>query len=139
MAVFNKNAIESSGQTTIIANGTYIKGEFKLSSILHIDGSIEGDVFSDNAVIIGKNGTVKGTITAQRVVVNGQFFGNVKAEYLELLEGGVIVGDIATQNLSIETGAKFNGKSTLLDSQTPEQIELRNNKEMLEVDASEDI
>lgn len=138
MAVFNKNAIDTSNQTTIISAGAFITGEFRISSILHVDGSVEGEVISDNTVIIGKNGILKGSVSAQRVVINGQFFGNITAEYIELLNGGILVGDITARNLSIENGAKFNGKSSQLDDDALQQIVSQSNG-YIEGNASENI
>ena len=40
MAVFNKGNANTA-QTTIISAGTLIKGEMRLSCILHIDGNVE--------------------------------------------------------------------------------------------------
>lgn len=124
MAIFNKgNRDTGHGQTTIISSETFIKGEFKIGCILHIDGTIEGEVASNNTVIIGKNGTAKGMIRAKRLIINGKFFGNVEAEFVEILNGGVMVGDILAKNLGIEVGAKFNGKSGLLDDKDLDMID----------------
>ena len=65
MAIFNKGDANTA-QTTIISSGTLIKGELHLSCILHIDGNVEGDVISDNTVVIGKNGTARGSIRVCR-------------------------------------------------------------------------
>ena len=112
MAIFNKGDANTA-QTTIISSGTLIKGELHLSCILHIDGNVEGDVISDNTVVIGKNGTARGSIRAKHIVISGKFFGNIEAELVELLGGGVLVGDVLAQSFGREVGAKFNGKSAV--------------------------
>jgi len=71
MAIFNKGDANTA-QTTIISSGTLIKGELHLSCILHIDGNVEGDVISDNTVVIGKNGTARGSIRAKHIVISGK-------------------------------------------------------------------
>jgi len=98
MAIFNKGDANTA-QTTIISSGTLIKGELHLSCILHIDGNVEGDVISDNTVVIGKNGTARGSIRAKHIVISGKFFGNIEAELVELLGGGVLVGDVGAVRL----------------------------------------
>ena len=118
MAIFNKGDANTA-QTTIISSGTLIKGELHLSCILHIDGNVEGDVISDNTVVIGKNGTARGSIRAKHIVISGKFFGNIEAELVELLGGGVLVGDVLSQNFGIEVGAKFNGKSAVNGGEQP--------------------
>ena len=72
MAVFNKGNANAA-QTTIISAGTLIKGEMRLSCILHIDGNIEGDVISDSTVVIGKNGTARGSTKAKHIIIHGTF------------------------------------------------------------------
>ena len=64
-------------------------------------------------VVIGKNGTARGSIRAKHIVISGKFFGNNEAELVELLGGGVLVGDVLSQSFGIEVGAKFNGKSAV--------------------------
>ena len=118
MAVFNKGNANAA-QTTIISAGTLIKGEMRLSCILHIDGNIEGDVISDSTVVIGKNGTARGSIKAKHIIINGKFFGNIEAELVELLGGGVLIGDVLSQSFGIEVGAKFNGKSVVNGGDQP--------------------
>ena len=118
MAVFNKGNANAA-QTTIISAGTLIKGEMRLSCILHIDGNIEGDVISDSTVVIGKNGAARGSIKAKHIIINGKFFGNIEAELVELLGGGVLIGDVLSQSFGIEVGAKFNGKSAVNGGDQP--------------------
>jgi len=48
MAIFNKSDTESN--TTIIAAGTKIDGEFNLNCKLHIDGEVTGKINSTNIV-----------------------------------------------------------------------------------------
>ncbi|ANE34403.1 putative protein (bactofilin domain) [Campylobacter hyointestinalis subsp. lawsonii CCUG 27631] len=115
MAVFSKYSNNFNAQTTIISNGAYIKGDLNLNSMLHVNGTIEGVLHSDNTIVIGKDGNVTGNMYAQKIVINGCFEGNIDAEFVELLSGAIVKGDIVSLNLSIENGAKFIGQSILKD------------------------
>ncbi|ANE35794.1 putative bactofilin domain protein [Campylobacter iguaniorum] len=133
MAVFNKNIRNTNSQATIISSGVSIKGELSLSSMLYVEGSVEGVIVSDNTVVIGKNGNVKGIIKANKVVINGNFEGNIDSEFVEMLNGSLLIGDISTNNLSVENGAKFNGKSIIKDQNSTKSLE---NLEIIETEES---
>lgn len=117
MAIFNKgNDIASSVQeTTVISSGARIEGQFDFNSMLHLDGEIIGDVRSNSVVVIGKSGILKGNLSADKVVVNGIFEGELDADSLEILAGGLVSGNIAVRQIAIENGGRFNGNSKIKD------------------------
>ncbi len=131
MAVFSKNPSRFNVQTTIISEGAYIQGELTLKSMLYVDGKVDGAIRSDNTVVIGKNGNIKGVIFAQKVVINGIFEGNIDAEFVDILNGSFVSGDILAANLSIESGAKFNGKIS-----TKNVVKSLENLEIIDAEAS---
>lgn len=101
MAIFNKGGISptssSSSETTVISSGARIEGKFYFTSMLHVDGELSGIIHSESIVVIGKNGNLKGELQADKIVVNGCFEGQLEANSLEILAGGVVNGDISTQ------------------------------------------
>lgn len=101
MAIFNKGGISptssSSSETTVISSGARIEGKFYFASMLHVDGELSGIIHSESIVVIGKNGNLKGELQADKIVVNGYFEGQLEANSLEVLAGGVVNGDISTQ------------------------------------------
>ena len=102
--------------------------------------NVEGNIASNNTVVIGKGGFVKGNISAVKVVVNGEFTGKISANEIEVLNGGVLTGDIAAVALSIESGAKFNGKSRTIQSAEEIEDELgKNTIELISENASKDL
>ena len=133
MAVFSKGSGKFNSETTIISEGAYIKGELTCSSVLYIEGRIDGIIKSSNTVVIGKNGKVTGIITASKVVVNGVFEGNVDSGSVEILSGGFVLGDICSCSLSIEVGGRFDGKSSLKASESIQSLE---NLEIIDTEES---
>ncbi|EJA3408955.1 polymer-forming cytoskeletal protein [Campylobacter coli] len=117
MAIFNKSgngtALSSSSETTVISSGARIEGEFYFASMLHVDGELNGIVHSESIVVIGKNGNLKGELKADKIVVNGYFEGDLEADSLEILAGGVVSGNISIKDLAIENGGRFNGTSKI--------------------------
>ena len=90
-----------------------MEGKFYFASMLHVDGELSGIVHSESIVVIGKNGNLKGELQADKIVVNGHFEGQLEANSLEILTGGIVSGDIIIKELSIENGGKFNGTSKI--------------------------
>ncbi|WP_096016404.1 bactofilin family protein [Campylobacter lanienae] len=133
MAVFSKGSGKFNSETTIISEGAYIKGELACSSVLYIEGHIDGMIKSSNTVVIGKNGKVTGIITASKVVVNGIFEGNIDSGSVEILSGGFVLGDICSCSLSIEVGGRFDGKSSLKASESIQSLE---NLEIIDTEES---
>ncbi len=98
----------------LVGTGTTIKGEIISKGDIRVDGKIIGQVRSEGKIVIGNSGMVEGDIYC----VNADFSGKVngKAEVAELLslkESSVFVGDIITNKLSIEPGAKFSGTCSM--------------------------
>ena len=108
--------------TTVIAAGTNLVGDLTLSDSLHIDGSVEGKVKSDSEVSIGQEGQFEGDITAEIVMVSGQFNGTIEADRLEIVATGKVSGTVTVGQLVIESGAQFNGTSKIRDQHPPRQI-----------------
>ncbi len=112
MGIF-KHSTSADKSTTIISSGTKIKGESSLSAKLHVEGEWEGKIFSSNIVSIGKGGIVKGELKAKRLIVNGEFIGQAECEEIEILQDGVLRGEIVVENLIIDKGGLFEGSSVL--------------------------
>jgi len=115
MAIFNKGdtMAKETNSTTIISTGTKITGEFEVSSKLHVEGYIEGNINSKNLVSIGKTGHIKGELKASKLLVNGVFEGKVDVDVLEITQGGKVLGEITIKDLIIEQGGVFEGTSIL--------------------------
>jgi len=112
MAMFDKKNIKTDA-TTIISQGSVIKGELELSAKLHVEGKIEGKINSTNLISIGKTGHIKGEVKANKLLVDGNFEGKVNTDILEITKSGKVIGDIIIKDLIIDQGGVFEGTSTL--------------------------
>ncbi|MBN2963896.1 polymer-forming cytoskeletal protein [Sulfurospirillum sp. T05] len=121
MAIFTKddNRSVSSSETTLIAVGATIRGEFTLESRLHVDGELEGNIHSSSVVVVGKKGRVKGELKAEKLVVNGEFEGSADCSYVEVLAGGRFIGNVLSKELMIESKAYFQGQSNIRIEERP--------------------
>lgn len=83
----------------------------KLVCDLFIDGHIEGSVTSQKAITIGKNGTVSGDLSAERIIIHGRVEGSVDAERVEIKEAGQVTGTLIYRELLVEAQGRFEGES----------------------------
>ncbi|QGX90258.1 hypothetical protein EFZ10_00565 [Tatumella sp. TA1] len=96
---------------TLIAKGTLLNGEISNESDVLIEGSVVGDIRSSRSIRIGREGRVQGTLTADKITINGYLQGRCEATAVKILSQGRLDGDIHASELSIERGGIFNGNS----------------------------
>jgi len=87
----------------------------ELSCNLYIDGELEGSIISNKEVNIGKHGKIKGTLLANRVVIQGYIEGTVEASRVEIKSSGHLKGEIIYSELIIEAKGLFEGNSIMKD------------------------
>jgi cytoskeletal protein CcmA (bactofilin family) len=83
---------------------------------LYIDGEIEGSIYSSKEITVGKNGRIRGTVAAERLIVQGFVEGGVDASVVEIKAGGHISGEISSYDLVIESKGVFEGNSLVKDT-----------------------
>ena len=96
--------------STVIGEGYIITGEVQGSSAIRIEGKIIGNVSVDGGVVLGEKGNIEGDIITKSAVIYGTVNGNISSTQLEIKKTGYVNGDIITDILEIELGAKYNGK-----------------------------
>lgn len=97
------------GALNALVKGTVIEGTVRCDSDLRVDGAIKGKLSCSSKVIIGPTGSVEGEIRCQNAVIEGIFKGNLYVtELLNVRETAEIDGDVTTNKLIVQSGAKFN-------------------------------
>ena len=112
MGIFNKanqKSTEKTG-TTVISNGTTLKGMIDTKGSIFIDGHFEGIIVATEDVTIGKNGEVLGEICAKALTVNGIVDGLFDVSQINILESGRVIGKIQYDELLIEQNGIFEGE-----------------------------
>lgn len=96
---------------SVIASDLTIEGKIVGSGHVRLAGRFKGDVQVDGNLTIDAGATVDGQVRAQTVVVGGELKGNIEnAKRVELLEGGVIVGDVKAGSLTVAAGSRMRGQ-----------------------------
>lgn len=109
-----------SGQATIIAAGTTLKGDITSSGDIRIDGNLEGNVHCTAKVVIGSNGSVTGDISGAQADIMGRVTGTIRVkELLQLKGGSQVQGNLHANKLQIEPSANFNGQCHMNGTEKP--------------------
>lgn len=107
-------ASKPEGINSTIGEGSVFEGKFYISGSLKIDGKFEGEIKTDEELVVGERGRVKTDIFAKSVVVAGTVIGNITAENeVRLLETAKVLGDITAPAISIQRGVVAHGKITI--------------------------
>lgn len=97
--------------TTLISAGTTLKGDISSNSDLRIDGTIIGNVTSSSKIVIGASGNIEGDIFGNQADIVGKVSGNIQTKDLLQLRGDCIVnGNVSAGKLQVEPTATFNGQ-----------------------------
>jgi len=105
-----KNNIPDAPSINLLGAGTTIKGDVKSNGDIRIDGSLVGSIHSKGKIIIGETGRVEGEIVCKNAEISGEAKAQITiSELLTLKASAKIQGDITTNKLAIEPGAKFTG------------------------------
>ena len=130
-----RNGRGATGVTTLIAEGTAIRGDVEFNGALHLDGVIEGCVraLGDNAIFtLSDKGAVTGEIHAPNAMINGTVKGDVTvSQRLELAGQARVEGNVYYSVLEMSAGAQINGKM-IHQGEAPRQLSAPTKAELAE-------
>jgi cytoskeletal protein CcmA (bactofilin family) len=87
-----------------------ITGNLQSDRDVQVDGEINGDVHCSQ-LVVSKDATINGNVTAEQVVVRGKVKGIIRADQVVLQETAHVESEIFHKSLIIEQGARFDGQS----------------------------
>ena len=96
-------------QTTVIAADMKVVGALESDGHIHIDGTIEGDVYA-NFVTVGETAHVEGVIIAEEVQIAGSVDGRIEAPVVFIEATARVVGSVFHTEIDIEEGALVEGR-----------------------------
>ena len=97
--------------TTVIARGVRVEGQFASQGDVVIEGEVIGNVSAKGRLIVGPEAKLKADVTADEAVVAGAIDGNLTiTKRLELKTSARIAGDLSCETIGVEPGATLNGK-----------------------------
>ena len=109
--------------SSVISSDTVIKGKIDFKGELLIEGKTSGDILGDS-LTLGPSAKVDGKIIVKAITVQGSFTGFIRSDTVKLDSGSTVKGDIEHSEISIETGANFNGKVVRISKQQKKSLEM---------------
>ncbi len=108
-----------SGQTSVIAHNTALKGDIELAGALQVDGLVQGTINAEQGLVrVSDKGRVEGRVSAPHIIINGEVQGDVFAlEHIELGATARIRGNLHYQLLEMAMGAQVEGQLRYLGDQ----------------------
>jgi cytoskeletal protein CcmA (bactofilin family) len=98
------------GGESVIAANLSIEGKIEGTGNVRIAGRFKGDVRIDGNFSIEPGAHLTGQVLAGIVVVGGELQGNIEsAKRVDVLEGGVIVGDVKAGSITVAAGSRMRG------------------------------
>jgi cytoskeletal protein CcmA (bactofilin family) len=106
--------VRSSGEAkeSLLAAGLTIEGKIEGSGHVRIAGNFKGDVHVQGNLTIESGAKVTGGVRANTVVIGGELEGNIDvASRVELLQTGVLNGDLKAGSLTVAAGSRMRGRA----------------------------
>lgn len=110
-AAVGSNRTVSGSTFSVLGPDTAIRGDINASADLHVDGKVEGDI-TCAALVQGETSEVTGSVSAETARLSGLIRGTITARELVILKTARIEGDVHYDALTIEQGARVDGRLT---------------------------
>jgi cytoskeletal protein CcmA (bactofilin family) len=105
-------AVDTTAKESVIASGLTIEGKIEGAGHVRISGQFKGDVHVQGNLTIDNGAKVTGGVRAQTVVIGGELEGNIDAaSRVELLQTGVLNGDLKAGSLTVAAGSRMRGRA----------------------------
>ena len=110
---FSVNNEENVNGISTISMETTITGTIETNSVFNMEGVLNGDIKGNKLIHVGKTGQVKGNITAETVVVDGEVSGEIIADKVEIGNTGKVYATITSAVFVIQEGGLFEGRKKI--------------------------
>lgn len=99
---------------TILGREARFSGKLVFEGAVRIDGNFEGEIQTNDLLLIGPGAEVKATLNVGSVVINGSVEGDIHAkESVQIKAPGRLRGNVHTPSLEVEKGVTFDGSCTM--------------------------
>ena len=114
MLAKNKESFENNMEQTFLGKDAFFNGNLSFKGTLCIDGTFIGQINTSDILIITEDGKIEADIHAGTVICEGLVKGNIVAsKKVELRPKSKIIGNIESPSLTIEVGARLDGKCNM--------------------------
>ena len=108
-----------------LGSDALFKGALSFEGTVRIDGKFDGQVNTNDTLVIGETGDMKADVNVGTLVCKGKLNGAVVAsKKIEMHPASKITGNIQTPALSIELGAVLDGHLNMTERESEKVIDL---------------
>jgi len=101
---------EREAKESLISADLTIEGKIEGAGHVRIAGNFKGDVNVQGDLSIERGAKVNGQVRAKKVIIAGELEGNIdSATRVELLDSGVMIGDLKAGSLTVAAGSRMRG------------------------------
>lgn len=119
---------------SLLGRGSEFSGKLSFFGTVRIEGKFDGEILSDDTLVVAAGGEVRGKLDVGTLIVTG---GLVEAEVnahncVELHPPGRLTGEVKTPSFQIERGALFQGQCVMPEEDLSDEAELVEDPETAE-------
>ncbi len=119
----------STPNTNVVGPGITLNGDVDTLGNLLVEGIIKGDVKAESMMAISKTAEVEGNVKAKSAQISGKVTGEIDVQdILVLSSSAIVIGDITSSKLVVESGAQFNGSCTMMSNDAAAKMKAANAK-----------
>jgi cytoskeletal protein CcmA (bactofilin family) len=106
-----RRTMERDVKESLIASDLTIEGKIDGAGHVRVAGRFKGDINVQGHLTIEAGAKVTGAVRANAVIIAGELEGNIEAaSRVELLESGVLNGDLKAGSLTVAAGSRMRGQ-----------------------------
>jgi len=108
---------------TILGREAKFSGKLVFEGAVRIDGKFDGEIVTDDLLLIGPQAEVRAQLHVGSVIINGYVEGDIVAKsMIEIKAPGRLRGNVTTPSLIIEKGVTFDGACRMTTSDKGEVL-----------------
>jgi cytoskeletal protein CcmA (bactofilin family) len=105
-----RRTVRADAKESLIAAELTVEGKIQGMGNIRLAGRFKGDVQVEGNFSIDAGAHVEGSVQAHTVVVGGELTGNIdKAKHVDVLQSGVVVGDVKADTIAVAAGSRMRG------------------------------
>lgn len=115
-----------------VGEGVNFKGIISYQGTVRIDGQLEGEIHTDDVLLVGKEAALEAKIEAVTIICQGRITGDIVArEKVQLLSPAGVNRSVKTPSVSMEEGVLFNGTCEMGSPKRGQEARPKEHKEEL--------
>ena len=105
---------KTSELNAFLGEGTKFDGSLSFEGTVRVEGTLKGNIFAKDILIVGDNGKIEGEIEVDTIIITGYVKGNIRAaRRVEISPPGKFYGKIETPTFVLHEGAVFEGNCSM--------------------------